>query len=73
MINDLRDTFIANIDHLDWMDTKTKTYAKEKVGPELTWLYNTTHELLLHKTACHYVTLYVNCWYTLQTFLLVTK
>lgn len=31
MINDVRDTFISSIDHLDWMDTNTKTYAKEKV------------------------------------------
>lgn len=31
MIADVRDTFIRNIDHLDWMDDKTKAYAKEKV------------------------------------------
>ena len=31
MINDLRDTFISSIDHLDWMDTNTKKYAKKKV------------------------------------------
>lgn len=30
MIADVRDTFIRNIDHLDWMDDKTKAYAKEK-------------------------------------------
>lgn len=32
MIADVRDTFIRNIDHLDWMDDKTKAYAKEKVN-----------------------------------------
>ena len=33
MISDLRESFIANLDNLDWMDTKTKKYAKEKVLP----------------------------------------
>jgi len=33
MINDLRESFIANLDNLDWMDTRTKKYAKEKVLP----------------------------------------
>ena len=32
MIADVRDTFIRNIDHLDWMDDKTKAYAREKVN-----------------------------------------
>ena len=31
MISDLRESFIANLDNLDWMDTRTKKYAKEKV------------------------------------------
>ena len=33
MIYDLRDTFIHNLDQLDWMDSNTKKYAKEKVLP----------------------------------------
>ena len=37
MINDLRDTFISNIDHLEWMDSKTKKYAKEKVHHKITF------------------------------------
>ncbi len=32
MISDLRETFIANLDNLDWMDSRTKKYAKEKVA-----------------------------------------
>ena len=32
MIADVRDTFTRNIDHLDWMDDKTKEYATEKVN-----------------------------------------
>lgn len=31
MIYDLRDTFIHNLDQLEWMDSNTKKYAKEKV------------------------------------------
>ena len=31
MIYDLRETFIANLDKLDWMDNKTRAYAREKV------------------------------------------
>ncbi|RMX43712.1 hypothetical protein pdam_00006340 [Pocillopora damicornis] len=31
MIDDLRETFIANLDKLDWMDNKTRAYAREKV------------------------------------------
>lgn len=33
MISDLRESFVANLDNLDWMDTSTKKYAKEKVIP----------------------------------------
>ena len=33
MISDLRKSFIANLDTLDWMDNRTKKYAKEKVLP----------------------------------------
>ena len=33
MISDLRESFVANLDNLDWMDARTKKYAKEKVFP----------------------------------------
>lgn len=42
MISDLRETFIANLDNLDWMDTKTKEYAKEKVVATKLQLYGKT-------------------------------
>ncbi|XP_078375393.1 endothelin-converting enzyme homolog isoform X3 [Oculina patagonica] len=32
MISDLRETFIANLENLDWMDSRTKKYAKEKAA-----------------------------------------
>lgn len=32
MIDDLRETFIANLDKLDWMDNKTRAYAREKAS-----------------------------------------
>jgi len=38
MISDLRESFIANLDNLDWMDTRTKKYAKEKVLPSEMYL-----------------------------------
>ena len=31
MINDLKENFIDNLDTLDWMDEKTRQYAKIKV------------------------------------------
>ena len=59
LINELRDTFISNIDHQDWMDSKTKKYAKEKVGHETirdstnsSWIVQDT------QTVCHHVLLY---------------
>ena len=39
MISDLRESFIANLDNLDWMDTRTKKYAKEKVIPSKMYPY----------------------------------
>ncbi|PFX31972.1 Membrane metallo-endopeptidase-like 1 [Stylophora pistillata] len=32
MISDLKETFIANLDKLGWMDNKTRAYAKEKAS-----------------------------------------
>ena len=31
MVNNIRDTFVATLHDLDWMDPKTKSSAKEKV------------------------------------------
>ena len=36
MIKGIRKTFIENIDTLTWMDTVTKTAAKDKVQPTRT-------------------------------------